>query len=264
VGDAGTLTVEIADGPAASIDDPIPYIRQLYHDALNREPTADELQERFYLLSFCAVSSFADCVHNTRISAATQVAELSGSRWIFALAQLTYGGFPSYPEYALYHQLFHDGALAPETDTTMPGTRSPRHLIEQWMRRPDFVAAFGSLPDRAYVDALIARVPPPDPYPMMNADSLTRQLASGALTRADVLELAAGLMLPLKTTGPAADQYYTALVHRSYYLYLRRAPDSVGLANWLATIKAQPEMAEWVLTQGFVDSAEYRARFGLN
>jgi hypothetical protein len=46
-----------------------------------------------------------------------------------------------------------------------------------------------------------------------------------------------------------------------YFGYLRRDPDSQGYADWLRTINANPNDTR-SMVNGFVNSIEYRLRFG--
>jgi hypothetical protein len=46
-----------------------------------------------------------------------------------------------------------------------------------------------------------------------------------------------------------------------YYGYLRRTPEAAGYNTWLDYLNAHPEDFR-EMVRGFVDSTEYRSRFG--
>jgi len=52
-----------------------------------------------------------------------------------------------------------------------------------------------------------------------------------------------------------------AFVLAEYFGYLRRDPDQTGFNAWLAFLNANPT-DQRTMVNGFVNSAEYRMRFG--
>src|SRR5258708_6973690 len=59
----------------------------------------------------------------------------------------------------------------------------------------------------------------------------------------------------------AKGEYKEALVAACYFDYLERDPDSEGYSFWLKTLE-NPSGGETAVIKGFINSGEYRARFG--
>ena len=84
---------------------------------------------------------------------------------------------------------------------------------------------------------------------------LINQLNGRTLTRAQVLRAIAD-----------SDQVFNAefnqaFVAMQYYGYLRRTPDQAGYTAWLYYLNANPTDSR-TMVNGFVNSVEYRLRFG--
>ena len=90
--------------------------------------------------------------------------------------------------------------------------------------------------------------------------TLTRQqlidaLNSNAMTRAQVLRAV------VQSNEVDAAEYHGAFVSMQYYGYLRRTPEQSGYDAWLRVIKQDPNNIR-VMVNGFLNSQEYRLRFG--
>jgi len=108
----------------------------------------------------------------------------------------------------------------------------------------------------AYVDALFNTAEIGDRQSITRQDgtTLTRaQLASRA--RADILREI------VESREVAAIFYIRAFVSAQYFGYLRRDPESPGYDMWLAYLNAHPDDFR-TMVNGFVNSVEYRLRFG--
>ncbi len=80
-------------------------------------------------------------------------------------------------------------------------------------------------------------------------------LNGGQKTRAQVLrEVVESREVELKMYNPA-------FVSMQYFGYLRRNPETDGYNAWLAFLNANPANLR-TMVNGFVNSAEYRLRFG--
>jgi hypothetical protein len=58
-----------------------------------------------------------------------------------------------------------------------------------------------------------------------------------------------------------AAEFHGAFVAMQYYGYLRRTPEQKGYDDWLKVIKENPDNIR-VMIDGFMNSQEYRLRFG--
>jgi hypothetical protein len=129
------------------------------------------------------------------------------------------------------------------------------------------VNSFGALSNGDYVSALFARyglssVTARDPaQPDLGAKltltqtELVNGLAAGALTRAQLLRAVAD------SDQVFAAELNKAFVAMQYYGYLRRTPEEAGYNDWLDYLNEHPQDYR-EMVRGFVDSVEYRMRFG--
>jgi len=112
------------------------------------------------------------------------------------------------------------------------------------------VATFGTLGNQQFVDALLttARVS------LSNRQSIVDGLNNNTLTRAQALR-------QIAESGEVYQKYYNqAFVVMEYFGYLRRDPDGLYV-NWIQVLDADPAGSR-PMVQGFVNSQEYRNRFG--
>jgi hypothetical protein len=134
-------------------------------------------------------------------------------------------------------------------------------------QRQEFKTAYDALTNQQFVDALMARyslqsITTPDPsapdgttkVTLTRAD-LVNRLNAGVLTRAQVVRAIADS----DQVGQA--EFNPAFVAMQYFGYLRRDPEAQGYADWLRTINANPADFR-SMVNGFMNSLEYRARFG--
>jgi hypothetical protein len=138
-------------------------------------------------------------------------------------------------------------------------------LAVRFTQRAEFITTYGSLSNSAYVNALLARyqltqVTTPDPQQpdgsvkvTLTAADLTSRLNGGTLTRAQVLRAIAD------SDQVGAAEFNNAFVATQYYGYLRRKPDPAGFASWLAVLQSGNIRT---MINGFMNSAEYKLRFG--
>ena len=80
-------------------------------------------------------------------------------------------------------------------------------------------------------------------------------LDAGTLTRAQVLRAIAD------SDEVAVAEYNSAFVASQYYGYLRRTPEVSGYQAWLKVINEDPNNVR-IMVNGFLNSTEYRLRFG--
>jgi hypothetical protein len=136
-----------------------------------------------------------------------------------------------------------------------------------FVQRTDFNTAFGGLNNTQFVATLLA------PYTLTSIDTtdptnpdtgaqvtltqaqLVDALTSGSLTRAQVLRAI------VQSREVTEQEFNAAFVAMQYYGYLRRAPETAGYQSWLTYLNAHPGDYR-VMVNGFMNSIEYRLRFG--
>ena len=125
-------------------------------------------------------------------------------------------------------------------------------FVNEFMARPEFRSKYDSLTTpTAYVDGLLLTVGLPN-HPTRN--SWVAALTNGSMTRAQVLR-------SLVESSEMYQKYYNeAFVIMQYFGYLRRSAD-IAYLQWIQTMN-QTGGDYRVMINGFLNSAEYRHRFG--
>jgi len=140
-------------------------------------------------------------------------------------------------------------------------------FANNFVQRPAFVSLYGALSNTDFVNTLMARysltqITTPDPQnpdgtqkvTLTNAD-LINGLNAGTLTRAQVVRAIADSDQVFQL------EFNQAFVYMQYVGYLRRDPEPAGYQGWLNYLNTHPTDSR-TMVRGFVDSAEYRSRFG--
>jgi len=89
----------------------------------------------------------------------------------------------------------------------------------------------------------------------LTTEDMANRLSAGSLTRAQVLRAIAD------SDEAGVAEYNGAFVAMQYYGYLRRAPEKDGYDAWLRVIGPDPNNVR-LMVNGFMNSTEYRMRFG--
>src|SRR5262249_18570681 len=122
-------------------------------------------------------------------------------------------------------------------------------FIAGFMTRPAFANQYKSLSNGAYVDALINTAQ----VTLSNRQSLIDGLNNSSLTRGQVLR-------QITESNEVATKYnHQAYAVMEYFGYLRRDPDGFYL-DWIKVLDQTNDPRGMVT--GFVNSQEYRQRFG--
>jgi hypothetical protein len=237
------------------------FVRQQYLDFLSREPDPSGFNAWVGVLNRCDASYSPDCDHVT-VSAAffrSQEFQLKGY-FVYRFYALTLARLPAYSE-IIPDMISVTGATASEV------YQKRAAFANNWVQRPAFTSRYGALNNTDFVNALMNRynlqaVNTPDPnspdtgakVSLSRADMIGR-LNSGTLTRAQVVRAIA-----------ESDELYNAefnpaFVAMQYFGYLRRDPDAGGYNAWLDYLNTHPGDFR-TMVHGFVNSNEYRSRFG--
>jgi hypothetical protein len=264
VGVPATATLVILDNDTGQSTNPILttsfFVRQNYLDFLSREPEAGE--------PWSAVLNNCSDVNNN-----PACDRLTVSSSFFRSTEFQLKG--------LYIYLFYKSAFnrRPVYDEIIPDMRSvtgqtPEEVYQKkaafaasFVARPEFTNLYGALGQQASVDALLGRyslqqITTEDPATpdgtaqvTLTRQQLTAGLVSGSLTRAQVLRAL------VQSNEVEAAEFNGAFVAMQYYGYLRRTPEEAGYNNWLNYLNANPTDFR-KMVDGFMNSVEYRLRFG--
>ncbi len=267
IGNYAVATRTIFDNDAAGQPNPIfttPFfVRQQYLDFLSREPEADE--------PWSAVLNKCSDVNNN-----PACDRLTVSQSFFGSPEFRLKGFYVFNFYRVafdrrpaYEEIIRD--MRGVTGATAEEVYSKRAAFPaSFAARAEFAGLYHGLSDSSFVNTLmnryaLQRITTPDPANPEGATkvSLTREElaarlgASGAqaLTRAQVLRAL------VESDEVGAAEYNGAFVAMQYYGYLRRTPEDEGYRAWLRVISQDPNNIR-LMVNGFMNSQEYRLRFG--
>jgi hypothetical protein len=274
VGALGTpdVTVTIQDNDTGTTANPVfgsPFfVRQQYLDFLSREPDQDGYDAWLRVLNNCADvnntdpnSPHAGCDRITVSSAffGSQEFQLKGY-YVYRFYKLTFGRLPEYAE-IVPDMSAVSGATAAEVYAKKAA------FANAFVLRPAFVSDFGTRTNADYVTTLMGRyglssITTPDPAApdgptklTLSSIDLINRLTSGTLTRAQVLRAIAD------SDQVGALEFNRAFVAMQYYGYLRRTPETSGYNAWLNYLNEHPTDHR-TMVNGFMNSTEYRLRFG--
>ncbi len=235
-----------ANLPANPIDDTPFFVRQQYLDFLNREPEAAGFDSWVTLLDNCSDRINNPLCDRVTVSAAFYRSQEFQTRGAFIIRAYlaAFGRLPTFREFS--RDL---SALGGVTDDEALANRA--RFPDDFSQRPEFGAIFDSLSNAAYVDRLITNTG----VTIANRDQLVADLNANVRTRGQVLrDILDNTAFTVATTN-------RAFVLSQYFGYLRRDPDAAGFQAWLNFLNANPTDFR-SMVRGFVDSIEYRARFG--
>jgi Calx-beta domain/Carboxypeptidase regulatory-like domain len=247
------------------------FVRMHYLDFLSREPEPNEPWSR--VLNNCANPFNLDPQNP---SAACD--QLIVSQSFFGSAESRMKGFFVYNFYRVvferrpeYTEIIPDmRSVTGQTSADTYARRAAYPVL--FTQRAEFRTRYDALSDTAFVNALLDRygfqqITTPDPQQpeagikvvLTRAELINRLGAAAgsaqALTRAQVLRAV------VESDEVGAAEYKGAFVAMQYYGYLRRTPEESGYQAWLRVITEDPNNVR-IMVNGFMNSTEYRLRFG--
>lgn len=251
------------------IDDAAFFIRQQYLDFLGREPEPAGLQFYLNILNGCAPFGL-ECVKYTRGAIAASFFrspefQRKGS-YIIYLYMVSLGqrpatvaelSDPTKIERPHYAEFIADlQSISDPNDDPVIGEAKKVAFTEAWLQRPEIQQRFANLSNAQFVQKLVdtAGITFPSAY----HNGLVSALNSGSLTRAQVLRMVA------ESSEVNAKFNKQAFVTMAYFALLHRDPDLPGYIfhNSRFQLAIHPDILENIIVRGFIESPEYRGRFG--
>ena len=270
LGTQSTATLTITDNDAGTpTTNPVNqtpfFVRLHYLDFLSREPEPGEPWSR--VLNNCAdpfntnpnsPSAGCDRLIVSQSFFGSPEFKLKGT-FVFLFHKVAFGAasnpnyFPEYVDFATDLRRI-TGATSEEV------VAKRQAYTQEFVTRPAFVNRYSGTSNAQYVDTLLANVgatlTTPDPQSGVTRNSLVGDLNAGTKTRADVLRAI------VESQEVNQRQFNFAFVASQYYGYLRRTPDQSGYQAWLnALLRGENSRT---MVNGFMNSVEYRLRFGPN
>ncbi|HEX8145243.1 MAG TPA: SBBP repeat-containing protein, partial [Pyrinomonadaceae bacterium] len=225
------------------------FIRQLYLDVLNREPEPSGLAAWLNRLNTCPQpgETIQNCDEIEVASAFFRSPEFFDRVYfIYKVYEEALGRQPQYDEYQ------RDIRRVTGFLTSQELEARKQQFVLEFTQRQEFKNRYDHITDSgAFVDALLQTAG-------VQLDSTTRallisQLANSHIQRWDVLRIVAN--------SPEVSQKFfnKAFVVVGYFAFLRRNPD-INYLHWIDVLNTTREYREMI--RGFIQSSEYRLRFG--
>ncbi|MBA2733775.1 MAG: DUF4214 domain-containing protein [Acidobacteria bacterium] len=254
LGGQNISTVTIADNDttpssANPINETPVFVQQHYHDFLNRAPEPAGYQGWQNILTNCPPSgrdangNYCDRIEVSSAFYRSPEFQQRGF-FVYRFYSSSYGRIPRYVEF------MPDMARVSGFQTTAQEEASKVAFIEDFTARQEFKNRYDALTNpRAYVEAMEAAAG----VVLSNRETLIAELATNQKTRAQVLRAVA-------ESAEVYGKYFNqAFVVMQYFGYLKRDPDILYL-NWIETLNQTGDYR--VMVNGFLNSSEYRSRFG--
>lgn len=253
LGTPATASIQITDDTPESTANPLDetpiFVCQHYHDFLNRQPEPGGFQGWQNTLNNCPPSGRdANGIFCDRVEVSSAFYRSEEFQWrgyfLYRFYAVALGRLPRCLEFMM------DLSRTTGFLTQQEIEAGKVEFINDFMVRQEFKSRYDSVKDpAAYVQPLLntAQVTPP------NSQALIDDLARGRKTRAEVLRAV------VESPEVTAKFYNEAFVVVEYFGYLRRDPDILYL-NWIQTLNQSNDYR--LLVNGFLNSAEYRQRFG--
>ena len=271
LGTTNVATVTIVDNDAAGAPNPVMnsspfFVRQQYLDFLSREPDQGGLNAWLGVLNGCQpniftgpeVQSGCDRIFVSGEGFYRSVEFQTKGAYAFRFYKVAFNRLPEYLE-IVTDMSFVAGATQQEVFARKA------ELASRFANRQEFATAFGGMTNAQYVSTLLGRyglaqVTTPDPANpdtggkvVLTGAELTSRLTAGTLTRAQVLRAVAD------ADEVGAAEFNNTFVAMQYYGYLRRKPEPAGYEAWLNVLRSGDVRT---MVNGFLNSAEYKLRFG--
>jgi Tol biopolymer transport system component len=268
LGNAGSAVISILDNdvvPPTSnpLDNTEFFVRQHYHDFLNREP--DPVGLAFWINNIDSCGSNAACREVKRIDTSAafflSIEYQNTGFYVLRLWLASIQRLPIYPEFIRDTQEISRDLIvgAPGWEEKMD--QNTQRFTEQFVSRPSFRRRLPeTLTAEQYVDLLyinLALGPPPGPPSAERAEAIAAFGSGDTAGRARALRIIAN-------NATFSERLFTSgFVTEEYFGYLRRDFDFAGFSFWhqkLDSFNGDFRNAEMV--KAFLNSTEYRSRFG--
>jgi uncharacterized repeat protein (TIGR01451 family) len=253
LGPKTSATISIQDNDSVNTTNPIDdvdfFIRQQYIDFLGREPDPAGLAGWRNVLNNCGTTVQPPC-DRLEVSAGFFRSEEFQARGYFV-----YRFYSALGKIPLSNEFFPDFAKVSGFLSADQLEANKVAYVNEVMARAEFQTKYGATFNNAtaYVDALLQTVGLP------NHPSRTGWIA--LLNGNNSIENRGIVLRQLVESSEVYNKYYNeAFVIMQYFGYLRRTAD-VSYTNWIQTMN-QSNGDYRTMINGFMNSAEYRKRFG--
>ena len=275
LGTPSTVNVTIVDNDAAPssvnpIDDASFFVRQHYVDFLDREPDSAGLA--FWTNQITSCGSDQSCIEARRVNVSAAFflsIEFQQTGYVVIRAyRAAFGNIPGTPipvriaDFLPDMQQISRGVIIGQPGAMMQLEANTVAYFNEFVTRPRFTTAYPmTLTNAQYVDMLNTNTG--GALSPSERDALVNGLNNGTETRATVLRKV------VEDSTFVASEFNRAFVLEQYFGYLRRDPDAAPDANfdgynfWLNKLNQfNGDFRAAEMVRAFINSAEYRSRFG--
>ncbi len=260
LGSLKTAQLKITDNdtiPSSTnpIDDARFFVRQHYHDFLNREPDEGGLNYWTSQITLCGNNAACLDQRRTAVSAAFFV-EQEFQQTGFFLYRFTKAALGLRPAYA---QFMRDRGTLQSVANLEDGKQD---FAEAFVQRAEFIAKYGAASSCSdFTDALISTVRQGTGIEM--AGRRLELIGECNLSAGNTIVQRARVIRKLIEYDEFEQaEYNPAFVLTEYFGFLRRNPDEGGYQFWLDVVRNRDPNNYLGMVQAFVISPEYRQRFG--
>jgi hypothetical protein len=272
------------------LDDSRFFVTQHYKDFLNRLPDQSGLDfwtnELNTLLGRCdslpAGEQKRQCVLLARAQISTafflSIESQQTGYLVYRLYRESFNRPPTLREFLADTREIGRGVVVGADGWVQKLEASKQKFADDWIKRPDFRAAFDSMSSNAYVSTLFLFGGGDS-----GAEPGLQQALAGGLNAAPTTETRATVLRKVADSRTVFNkQYNPGLVLMQYFTYLRRNPSDApdnnldGYNFWLAKLDASSVSGEDMrnpgtalarikraqMVEAFIDSTEYRSRLG--
>ncbi|HEX3085772.1 MAG TPA: DUF4214 domain-containing protein, partial [Pyrinomonadaceae bacterium] len=259
-----TITDDDLAAPATNIiEDPSDFVRQHYHDFLNREP--DPAGLAFWTSQITSCGNDAACIELKRINVSAafflsiEFQATGGS--VYLTNKVAYGAMPTYLRFESDVQAIGRNYIfgQPGADNVLEANKVA--YFKDYVSRSEFMNTYNGLSDHVYVNTLISNTGVEFTQP--ERDALLNGLANHTETRATVLRKIS------EKPAFAQAEFNRMFVLMQYFGYLRRNPnegqdtDYTGYDFWFSKLnRFNGNFIDAEMVRAFINSLEYRRRFG--
>jgi glucose/arabinose dehydrogenase len=243
------------------------FVRQHYHDFLNREPDAAGLAFWTNEIEKCGADAQCRELKRINVSAAffLSIEFQETGFFLYKLYAASFGRQPTYSEFMRDVQELERGVVVGQGDWQARLDANRAAFVAAWVKSRDFAGDFEGKGNRTYVEELFFRAglllsPEPDDP---DKEALIAALNAGTKTRTQVL-------LDILELPEMRERHFVqAFVLMEYFGYLRRNPadppdgDLGGYNFWeFKLFQSGGDFIKAEMVKAFISSDEYRHRFG--
>ncbi len=273
----GTIVIHDNDSappPTSPVEDSAFFVRQHYHDFLNRAPDADGLNFWTQNIEKCREDARCREVQRVNTSAAfflaiefqqTGFLAYRAHRAAFASSGSEPEGMPIMQSLQRDQRVLGEGVVVGRAGWEQALEANTRAYFDEFILRFGFRQLYGQMSNAQYVDALNANAS--GALSQAERDALVNGLNNGTETRASVLRKVS------ENRAFSDAERNRAFVLMQYYGYLRRNPNEApeknlnfdGFNFWLGKLNEfNGNFVAAEMVKAFITSDEYRQRFAAN